>query len=60
LFSNGDLPTNGSGAQRLTDNTARDVFPRFSPDGKKSCSPDVYVDTTPTDFLSGHDRAEIK
>jgi tricorn protease len=24
---------NGSGAQRLTDNTARDVYPRFSPDG---------------------------
>src|SRR6516164_7963480 len=24
---------NGSGAQRLTDNKARDVYPRFSPDG---------------------------
>src|SRR5271165_3276268 len=24
----------GSGAQRLTDNKARDVYPRFSPDGK--------------------------
>src|SRR5438046_2949975 len=24
---------NGSGVRRLTDNKARDVFPRFSPDG---------------------------
>src|ERR1051326_7555702 len=24
---------NGSGVQRLTDNAARDVYPRFSPDG---------------------------
>ena len=24
---------NGSGVQRLTDNQARDVYPRFSPDG---------------------------
>src|SRR5450432_1388084 len=24
----------GTGAQRLTDNKARDVYPRFSPDGK--------------------------
>jgi tricorn protease len=32
----GDIWTaseNGSGAQRLTDNKARDVYPRFSPDG---------------------------
>ncbi len=25
---------NGTGAQRLTDNTAREIYPRFSPDGK--------------------------
>src|ERR1043166_6801245 len=24
---------NGSGAERLTDNTAREIYPRFSPDG---------------------------
>src|SRR4051794_20305662 len=32
----GDIWTandNGSGAQRLTDNKARDIYPRFSPDG---------------------------
>src|SRR5690242_9053756 len=25
---------NGTGAARLTDNTAREIYPRFSPDGK--------------------------
>lgn len=25
---------NGTGVSRLTDNTAREVYPRFSPDGK--------------------------
>src|SRR5271168_1993322 len=25
----------GTGAQRLTDNKARDIYPRFSPDGKQ-------------------------
>ena len=33
----GDIWTaseNGSGVQRITDHSARDVFPRFSPDGK--------------------------
>ena len=41
---------NGSGAQRLTDNQARDVFPRFSPDGNwiafssnREGNYDVYV-----------------
>src|SRR6476619_219063 len=32
----GDIWTageNGSGAERLTDNKARDIYPRFSPDG---------------------------
>src|ERR1700758_5313805 len=40
----------GSGAQRLTDNTARDIYPRFSPDGKwiafssnRDGNYDVYV-----------------
>jgi len=40
----------GSGAQRLTDNKARDVYPRFSPDGKwiafssnRDGNYDVYV-----------------
>src|SRR5438552_8569769 len=33
----GDIWTaneDGTGAQRLTDNRARDIYPRFSPDGK--------------------------
>ncbi len=41
---------NGSGVQRLTDNQARDVFPRFSPDGNwiafssnREGNYDVYV-----------------
>ncbi|HMC62370.1 MAG TPA: hypothetical protein VKJ01_24455, partial [Candidatus Solibacter sp.] len=41
---------NGSGVQRLTDNQARDVFPRFSPDGNwiafssnRDGNDDVYV-----------------
>src|SRR5664279_3774055 len=41
---------NGSGVQRLTDNQARDVFPRFSPDGNwiafssnRQGNYDVYV-----------------
>ncbi|MBS1855989.1 MAG: PD40 domain-containing protein [Acidobacteria bacterium] len=41
---------NGTGAQRLTDNQARDVYPRFSPDGKwiafssdRDGNYDVYV-----------------
>uniref|UniRef100_Q029B1 Tricorn protease homolog n=1 Tax=Solibacter usitatus (strain Ellin6076) TaxID=234267 RepID=Q029B1_SOLUE len=41
---------NGSGAQRLTDNQARDVYPRFSPDGNwiafssnREGNYDVYV-----------------
>ena len=41
---------NGSGAQRLTDNKARDIFPRFSPDGaaiaftsNREGNDDVYV-----------------
>jgi tricorn protease len=41
---------NGSGVQRLTDNAARDVFPRFSPDGNwiafssnREGNYDVYV-----------------
>ena len=41
---------NGSGVQRLTDNKARDVFPRFSPDGNwiafssnREGNYDVYV-----------------
>jgi tricorn protease len=49
----GDLWTaneNGTGVQRLTDNQARDVFPRFSPDGNwiafssnREGNYDVYV-----------------
>jgi tricorn protease len=41
---------NGSGAERLTDNTAREIYPRFSPDGQwiafssnRSGNYDVYV-----------------
>src|SRR5438876_10670851 len=41
---------NGSGVQRLTDNQARDVYPRFSPDGNwiafssnREGNYDVYV-----------------
>src|SRR5580765_8540566 len=41
---------NGSGAQRLSDNRARDVYPRFSPDGEwiafssnREGNDDVYV-----------------
>ncbi|HEY7334648.1 MAG TPA: S41 family peptidase [Bryobacteraceae bacterium] len=49
----GDIWTaneNGSGAQRLTDNEARDIYPRFSPDGNsiafssnRAGNYDVYV-----------------
>src|SRR5262249_18276111 len=41
---------NGSDLQRLTDNSARDIYPRFSPDGKwiafssnRSGNNDVYL-----------------
>ena len=41
---------NGSGAERLTDNTAREIYPRFSPDGQwiafssnRAGNYDVYV-----------------
>ena len=47
---------NGSGAQRLTDNKARDVFPRFSPTAPRSPSPPIAKATTTCLRDPGHRR----